>query len=117
MPVDVVCPCQECWHRGIPRRVVSSNRDVLLPESAWLYNALVGRHSVCRGESAVEAAMCSLQEFAGRDVRFGRMGGFQLALSVDMCDGNPLPLSNVRLLREVLLQRPRNVRRVSALAC
>ena len=61
--------------------------------------------------------MCSLQECACQDVRFGRMGGFQLSLSVDMCDGNPLPLSNVRLLREVLLQRPRNVRRVSALAC
>jgi hypothetical protein len=45
------------------------------------------------------------------------MGGFQLSLSVDMCHGNPLPLSNVRLFREVLLQRPRNVRRVSALAC
>jgi len=96
---------------------VSSNRDVLLPESALGYNALVGRHLVCRGESAVEAAMCSLQECAGQDVRFGRMCGFELSLSVDMCHGNPLPFSNVRLLREVLLQRPRNVRRVSALAC
>ncbi len=96
---------------------MSSNRDVLLPESAWLYNSIVGRHSVCRGESAVEAAMCSLQECAGQDLRFGRMGGFQLSLSVDMCDGNPLPLSNVRLFQDVLLQCPRNVRRVSALAC
>jgi hypothetical protein len=61
--------------------------------------------------------MCSLQECAGQDLCFGRMGGFELALSVDMCDGNPLPLSNVRFFREVLLQRPRNVRRVSALAC
>ena len=61
----------------MPGRVVPSNRDVLLPERAWLNNSLVGRHSVCRSESAVEAAM---------------------------------------LVREVLLQCPRNVRRVSALA-
>ena len=76
----------------MPGRVVPPNRDVLLSEDARLDNASVGQGSVGRGESAVEADMCALQEYAGQGFRFGRMRGFQLSLSIDVRDGDPLPL-------------------------